>query len=67
MKTEIEVPDELLEKLGIEAVQSYLTRKAEQLNQSIQNQSSEQPTSVYPDDEATIKAWQKFNKRGMSC
>jgi hypothetical protein len=67
MKIEVDVPEELITKLGREAVASYLTRKAESLSQSLQNQSSAENESPTDDAEARDKAWQKFNKRGMSC
>ena len=67
MKIEIEVPDELIEKLGKEAVETYLYRKVAALDQSIRISSAEDFTAPEADKEATDTAWQKFNKRGMSC
>lgn len=67
MKIEIEVPHELIEKLGKEAVESYLLRKAERLLESLKNQSTEEKEPNTEDTESTAKAWQKFNKRGISC
>jgi hypothetical protein len=67
MKIEIEVPGQLVDIMGREAVESYLQRKAEALLQSLQNQPAEQKPDLSTDAEATDIAWQKFNKRGMSC
>lgn len=67
MKIEVEVPEELLAKLGKEAIESYLARKAESLYLALQNQSAEESNIATEDVEARAKAWQKFNKRGMSC
>jgi uncharacterized protein YdeI (YjbR/CyaY-like superfamily) len=67
MKIEIEVPDELIEKLGKEAVETYLFRKVAALDQSSRISSSEYFTAPEADKEATDTAWQIFNKRGMSC
>jgi hypothetical protein len=66
MKIELEVPDELITQLGKEAVVAYLERKAEALHQSIIKRAAEEDNSS-ADKEATEDAWQKFNKRGMSC
>jgi hypothetical protein len=67
MKIEVDVPEELLARLGKEAVESFLIRKAESLYQSLQNHSSEGNNTPTEDVEARDKAWQTFNKRGMSC
>lgn len=67
MKIEVEVPEELVEKLGKEALESYLQNKAEGLYQALQKQSAEEAANPSEDAAATEQAWQKFNKRGMSC
>lgn len=66
MKIEVEVSEELIIKLGKEAIESYLGKKAEQLLANLQKQSFEN-SDKDADEEATKTAWQKFNKRGMSC
>jgi hypothetical protein len=67
MKIEIEVSDDLVARMGREAIELYLQRKAEALFHSLQNQPADQTPDFSSDTEATDKAWQKFNKRGMSC
>jgi hypothetical protein len=67
MKIEIDIPEELIEKLGKEAVEVYLQRKAEALHQSVIKQSTVDLAALSEDKESTDIAWQKFNKRGMSC
>ncbi len=67
MKVEINVPEELISKLGKEAIELYLQRKANALYQSLVTQENQEITSHTEDKEAADKAWQNFNKRGMSC
>ena len=67
MKIEIEVADELIEKLGEEAIRSYLETKTEALSHSLIEQPAEETFHPSADKDATHTAWQKFNKRGLSC
>lgn len=67
MKIEVEVPEALIEKLGKDALESYLQTKAEGLYRTLQSQSAEKAETPLEDTSSTEQAWQKFNKRGMSC
>ncbi len=67
MKIEVEVSEELVQRLGKEAIEVYLQKKANSLYESLQKQTTETTGAPTEDTEVTHKAWQKFNKRGMSC
>lgn len=66
MKIEVEVKDELVAKLGEEVIKAYLTRKVAHIEKSLLENNS---NGLKEEDEEELiqKAWNNFNKRGMSC
>lgn len=67
MKIEVEVNDVLVAALGEEMVKDYLRLKAEELGKKWQVDAHPADLPEDTNKEAIQKAWDQFNKRGMSC
>jgi hypothetical protein len=70
MKIEIEVKDELVKQFGEEAIRIYLSRKAEKLEELLNQNITEEEQQRSDSDsnaDAIKNSWANFNKRGFAC
>lgn len=67
MKIELEINDALVHALGEETIRHYLNQKVKQLEEKCLPGATPISNPDNNDKESIQKAWDKFNKRGMSC
>ena len=67
MKIEIEVKEELAEKVGIETLKAFLQRKVEQMEDKLRQNVDGVAVADEYEKEILQKAWNNFNKREISC
>ncbi len=54
-------------KVGIDTLKAFLQRKVEQMEKKMQQTADNLSANDEAEKELLQKAWNNFNKRGMSC